>query len=98
MIPANHVGFQKFIGLQNNSLRMSKVGPPKPTKYRRIDNEETFSSTVSFHFTRIIDKIHALKVLSDWRSQTLDKQLDLMKAMHFFEVSKLKGKDKSAYE
>lgn len=77
---------------------MSKVGPSKPTKYRRIDSEEVFSSTVSFHFTRIIDKIHALKVLSDWRSQTLDKQLDLMKAMHFFEVSKLKGKDKSAYD
>lgn len=97
MIPANHVGFQKFIGLQNNSSRMSKVRP-KPTKYRRIDSEETFSSTVSFHLTRIIDKINALKVLSDWRSQTLDKQLDLMKAMHFFEVSKLKGKDKSAYD
>ena len=41
----------------------------------RSDDEETFSSLLSFHYVRINDKIRALKVIRDQQWKTLEDHL-----------------------
>lgn len=76
---------------------MNKSGPSKARDFRWTDDDEPFSSISSFHHIRLTDKIRALRVINDLQSKTSEDYLKKLKEKNALEVSKLEGKDKSAY-
>ena len=77
---------------------MNKSGHPTARNFRWTDDDEPFSSISSFHHIRFTDKIRALRVINDLQSKTLEDYLKKLKEKNALEVSRLEGKDKSAYD
>jgi hypothetical protein len=66
--------------------------------YRLNENNESFSSSISRHHTKLIDKIRALKVINDLSSETLEKHLASLKEKHRKKVDKLNMKERMEYD
>ena len=77
---------------------MNKSVHPTARNFRWTDDDEPFSSISSFHHIRFTDKIQALRVINDLQSKTLEDYLKKLKEKNALEVSRLEGKDKSAYD